>query len=342
MLTKSTSEDPSGPIVDLVTARLNRLGLKPRLYGDKDRPAILAQHRSGGVLLSGHLDTVPFGTGWKYQQGEVVDGVMYGRGTCDMKAGCAAMLLAAEELVAADVPFSLCFTLDEETTMNGAGAAAKDDAVRTAPAILVAEPTGFDIVIREKGLLQFSLSTRGRCAHASMPHLGENAVAKMVKVLSKLEDLQRIPGDPLEEMTLCIDTIKGGIRINVIPEDCEVEIDVRYPPDMTAEDVLARVRERAGSDGYEVRILHQLDPVGTDPGAPAVRSLADVVGPGAKVTAVPYATEMVMFKAANPVLMVCGPGDTRLAHVTDEHVRIADVSKAAGIYVEYCSRMAGA
>ncbi|MCU0859280.1 MAG: M20/M25/M40 family metallo-hydrolase, partial [Thermoplasmata archaeon] len=100
VLIRSTSEDPAGPMVDHVTSALKGMGLRPKLYGDKAHPAILAEHLSGGVLLSGHLDTVPHGTGWRREQGEVVSGVMYGRGTCDMKGGCTAMLLAAEQLVA--------------------------------------------------------------------------------------------------------------------------------------------------------------------------------------------------------------------------------------------------
>lgn len=340
VLIRSTSEDPAGPMVDHVSSALKDMGLTPRLFGDKAHPAIIAQHMSGGVLLSGHLDTVPHGTGWRKEQAEVVSGVMYGRGTCDMKGGCTAMLLAAEKMVASKVPFSLVFTLDEETTMDGAAAAVKDEAVTKAPAVLVTEPTKFEIVVREKGLLHFSVSTKGKSAHASMPHLGENAIAKMVELLSKIEDLQRIPAEPLDEMTLCVDTIKGGTRINVIPADCEVEIDVRYPPEMNTQSVLKLVKDRMGPIGYEVKILHELDPVETDPKAPPVRALKEAVGRSAKVVSVPYATEMVVFKAGNPVQMVCGPGDPKLAHAIDEHIRISDVVKATELYVKYCTRMA--
>ncbi len=340
VLIKSTSEDDSKEIVDYVSGRLRRLGVKPRLLGDPRHPAIVAQFRKGGVALSGHLDTVPHGTDWDYEEGEVVDGTLYGRGSCDMKAGCTAMLLAAEELAAGNIPFSLCFTTDEETTMLGAGAAAKDQAIKSAPAIVVAEPTAFDIVVREKGLLQFSVTTKGVAAHASMPHLGENAIAKMVKLLAKTEDLQRIPKNPNEEMTLCVDTIAGGTRINVIPDSCTTEIDVRYPPDMNTRSVLKLVRDRIGKSGYELKILHELDPVETDPTLQAVKILKDTIGPRAKITSVPYATEMVMFKDANKVRMVCGPGDPNICHCNDEHVELAQITRATELYVEYCSAMA--
>lgn len=339
VLMRSTSEDPVQPIADYVSHKLRRLGIEPRHFGSKDRPAIVGQFLQKGVVLSGHLDTVPHGTGWKREQAEIVDGVMYGRGACDMKGGCTAMLLAAEDLAAANVPFTLCFTTDEETTMNGAAAAAKDSAFSSAPSVLITEPSNFEIVVKEKGLLHFSISTKGKAAHASLPHLGENAIAKMVRLLSKLEDLQKIPEDPLSEMTMCVDTIKGGTRINVIPGDCEVEIDVRYPPNMTTQSVLDLVRTRVGSQGYDVKILHELDPVETNPNNPAVTTLRGLIGPDAKIAAVPYATEMVQFKSANQAVMVCGPGEPAMCHIIDERIDIGQIVKATELYVEFCSRM---
>jgi len=340
VLMRSTSEDDVGPIVDHVSQKLKKLGLELRYHGVKERPAIVAQHKTGGVLLSGHLDTVPSGTGWTHAPAEVVGGVMYGRGTCDMKGGCAAMLLAAEKLVLADVPFSLLFTTDEETTMEGAKDAAKDRAVASSPAVLITEPSNFDIVVKEKGLLQFSIATKGKAAHASMPHLGDNAITRMVDIIHRLGDLQAIPSDPTSQMTLCVNTINGGTRINVIPDECKVEIDVRYPPNMDLQSVLGLVRNRLGDDSYQLDVLHALDPVETDPAAHPVRALKDVLGEGARVISVPYATEMVMLKPSNPIVIVCGPGDPQGCHIVDEKIELAQVVKAAEVYSEFCSRIA--
>jgi len=341
VLLGSTSEDPIQRVIDYVSSRLKRLGIEPRLRGTRDRPAIIAQFGHKGVALSGHLDTVPLGNGWKHEQAEVVGGYIYGRGSCDMKGGCTAMLLAAEELVTANVPFTLCFTTDEETAMKGAAAAAKDPAVRSAPAILITEPSDFDIVVKEKGLLHFTLGTKGKAAHASMPGLGENAIAKMVKLLGGLGDLQKIPSDPVKEMTLSVDTIHGGTRINVIPAECIAEVDVRYPLPLDPTGVVKLITDRVGNEGYELKILHQLDPVETDPQSVPVTTLANILGPNTKVSAVPYATEMVMFKGDNPRVMVCGPGEAEGCHIIDEKISLSEVEKAVGIYVEYCSRMTG-
>ena len=339
VLLGSTSDDPIERVIEYVTSRLKRLGIAPRFRGTKERPAIVAQFGHKGVALSGHLDTVPLGTGWKREQAEVVAGFMYGRGSCDMKGGCTAMLLAAEELVSANVPFTLCFTTDEETTMKGAAAAAKDPAIRSAPAILITEPSDFNIVVKEKGLLHFTLGTKGKAAHASMPALGDNAINKMVKILAKLEDLQRIPSDPVSEMTLSVDTIRGGTRINVIPSECVVEVDVRYPLPLDPRGVVELISDRVGTEGYELKILHQLDPVETDPLSKPVKTLSDVLGRESRIIAVPYATEMVMFKGDNPRVMVCGPGEAAGCHIIDEKISLAEVERAVSVFVEYCSRM---
>jgi len=340
VLLKSSSEDDVAPIVEYVSSRLRKLGLEPKSYGKKRTPAIVARFRTGGVAMSGHLDTVPHGTGWKYEDGDIVDGHLYGRGSCDMKGGCTAMLLAAEELVAANVPFALCFTTDEEVTMDGAEAASGSPALKRAPAILVTEPTDFDIVYKEKGQLELSMNTCGKACHSSMPQLGDNAIAKMTKLLAKLEDLQRIPKNPSDEMTLSVNTIKGGTRINVVPDGCEAEIDIRYPPSMDADTVLSKIRKRIGNDGYELKIIHDLNPVETDPKSQAVMTLKGLLGPKARISAVPYATEMVKFSKHNRSVLICGPGDSKGCHIVDEKVDIGEILKAVELYTEYCSLMA--
>ena len=341
VLLRSAEHDDALPMVNFASEYLRGIGLEPSRHGDDDKPAVFASHGEGGVVLSGHLDTVPIGEGWSREQGEMVDGTMYGRGTADMKGGCAAILLAAEQLASDGTPFGVCLTLDEEITMNGALAIADAGLLTEAPAVLVAEPTDFDIVVREKGVVQFSIRTSGRSAHASMPVLGDNAINRMTELLRRLGDLEKVPENPFEEVTLCVTTINGGTQTNVIPDSCVAEADSRFPPNMTGDDVLDMVRERLGPKEYELKTLHMLDPVETDPDLPAVSALRDVVGPEVQVRSVPYATEMVMFKRSNPVLMVCGPGEPTQAHVTDEHIDISQVARAAEFYRDYCRRMAG-
>lgn len=340
ILLRSSERDDVVPITKLVTDMLTGFGLEPKFYGSKEKPAVFARSGKGGVVLSGHLDTVPVGDGWTKEQGVVEGGRIFGRGAADMKAGCAAILLAAEELARDGVPFSVCLSLDEEISMNGAKAVAQANELKDAAAVVVAEPSEFNIIVKEKGLIQFAVRTMGKSAHASMPQLGENAIVKMLAMLRELDDLQKVPANPMEDLTLCIDTIRGGTQVNVIPNGCEIEIDSRFPPSMTGDDVVGMVKERLGKAEYEVEILHLLEPVETDPALEAVTRLREIVGGGAEILSVPYATEMVMFKHDNPRLMVCGPGEPTQAHVADESVEIDQVVRAVDIYTEYCRRMA--
>jgi acetylornithine deacetylase/succinyl-diaminopimelate desuccinylase-like protein len=101
------------------------------------------------------------------------------------------------------------------------------------------------------------------------------------------------------------------------------------------------VRNRLGDDGYQLDILHALDPVETDPTAHPVTILKEVLGEEARVISVPYATEMVMLKPSNPIVMVCGPGDPQGCHIVDEKIELAQVVKAVEAYTEFCSRVSG-
>ncbi len=182
---------PSTPDTDMVgilraaTAAIEDLGLRPEVH--EGVKAVTATSGPSGVLFNGHLDTVPVASGWTRTPNTWDGDFLYGRGTADMKAGCVAGLAAARVLLDAGVPVSLLFTTDEETTMNGAVKLAPSDLVRTAAAVVVGEPTRLRVVTSEKGVLWYRASTSGRSAHGSMPHLGDNAVYRMMRFLARIE-----------------------------------------------------------------------------------------------------------------------------------------------------------
>src|SRR3989442_6864308 len=99
-----------------------------------------------------------------------------------MKVGCAAMLAAARELKRKDVPFSVLFTTDEETTMRAAMTLQGTGLVKKAAAVVVGEPSDLAIIGSEKGVLWFEGTTHGRRAHGSMPHPGGNPILKVMRV----------------------------------------------------------------------------------------------------------------------------------------------------------------
>ncbi len=340
----SDSADPKEDMASILSyARefLKKLGCTLTIGGEEKRPALLARcgdNAERGVLFSGHLDTVPAGSGWSKEQGAIEDGVLYGRGSADMKGGCAAILLAASRLAAEKIPFSILFTTDEETTMKGAEAMAPY--VRKNRAVVIAEPTDFDVVFREKGVYQFSVTTKGKSAHASLPWLGENAVEKMAAVITALKQEPVSEKDVAERLTISPNVVSGGSKVNVIPASAKLEVDSRFPPGMTKGDVRREVEARMANAGmttgdYEIKEIHHLPPAEVDPKKEEIRTMVKMAG--GKLIGVPYATEMVMFRPYNDRVMVCGPGEPREAHVTDEKIRIADVERAARIYFEYAN-----
>ena len=218
-------------ILDYVQTFTDQIHMRNTLFGDATAPALLAEYGQAGIVLSGHLDTPPIGDYWSFSQSQLASGRMYGRGAADMKGTVVAMLQAAQDLIQRKIPVALALTTDEETTMQGAIARSKPLPLRRAKAIVVGEPTGLRVAYAEKGVLDLAIETRGKAAHGAMPHLGENAISKMMRILRGLEGFKgRIAHPELGSVTLNIGTFNGGNRLNVVPNKCTAEVDIRFPP----------------------------------------------------------------------------------------------------------------
>ena len=198
-------------IAQKVEKELRALGAKVERHGRPEAPALLAVFGRGGVLFSGHLDTVPATGTWRTTAGQVRGSRMYGRGTADMKGGVAAILHAAADL-AGKVPFSIALTTDEETTMDGAKALLRAKAVRAADVVVVAEPTGLRVGFAEKSAHFFRLATTGRSAHASMPWTGDSATGRMLLLLETLR--HAFPFRGKDGVTFNVGVLLAGLAIH--------------------------------------------------------------------------------------------------------------------------------
>ncbi len=323
-------------ILTAAASALEGLGLRPTVH--EDIGAVEASSGSGGILLNGHLDTVPVASGWTKGHGDWEGDWLYGRGSADMKAGCVAAIAAARRLLDRGKPVSLLLTTDEETTMKASIKLASAPVVRQAAVVVVTEPTGLRVIASEKGVLWYRATVRGRSAHGSMPQLGDSAIYRMARVLPRLEPWSH-PADALQDVTVNLGTIQGGVAPNVVPDACSVDLDCRNPPTKTRADVEAIVRQAFADAGQDVTLdlIHEVPAAGVPFDAPHIRLLAQLAGTG--VIAVTYATEMAWYAAYNPRCAVFGPGETARIHVPDERVSLAETVRAAGILAEYGERM---
>ncbi|MGH7655449.1 MAG: M20/M25/M40 family metallo-hydrolase, partial [Gemmatimonadaceae bacterium] len=175
------------------------------------RGNVWASRKGGGVTLSTHLDTVP-----PYVPPRSDDGKLFGRGACDAKGIAAAMLVAADRLVAAgEERVDLLFVVGEERGSDGARLA--NQLPTTSKFLINGEPTESILASGSKGALRFIARTRGREAHSAYPHLGQSAIEPLLQLLAELKALTFPRDEVLGDTTVNIGLIRGGTEANIIP-----------------------------------------------------------------------------------------------------------------------------
>ena len=235
-------------IADVLTAAEVPVVLQQSPDGYKENLLVTIADRDGntdgGVLLAGHLDTVPVeGQSWTNPpfQPRVHNGRLYARGAADMKAFCGSVLTHLPAFLTAPLsaPLKVAFTYDEET--GGAGARQLLDLL-TADGVprvgIVGEPTSMRPVVGHKGCRRYRVAFRGRAVHSSLAPTGVNAVSYAGRLVAFLADLSdRLPVEgPLSDQfavphtTVSVGPIHGGTEPNIVPSDCVVHVEsVRFP-----------------------------------------------------------------------------------------------------------------
>ncbi|OPY33418.1 MAG: succinyl-diaminopimelate desuccinylase [Methanomassiliicoccales archaeon PtaU1.Bin124] len=338
LLIESDHNAKKKEMIDYVVGWLKTLGLEVDLVGDPNNPAISAYNGYNGLALSGHLDTVPIGSNWTMEQGEVEGNRIYGRGAVDMKGACACMLHAAKALMSEDIDFYVLFTTDEEVRMTGARSLLHTHAVKNASGIVIGEPTDLKVAYKEKGVSQFDLYTYGRTAHASMPQLGDNAIMRMYRLLGKVDEYAQEARASGKDLTIGVNVIHGGDKSNVIPDQCHAEIDVRVPFPLKSKEVEAGLRQKFKGHEFELRVPHEVPAFQTDPGSPLITSALEQLG--TQTIEVPYATEAAVYCTEVKDILICGPGAPSLAHAPDEFVEKDALQRALDLYIRLAKQAA--
>jgi succinyl-diaminopimelate desuccinylase len=322
------------------------------------------------VHLNGHFDVVPAGAGWTVDPfgGDVRDGRIWGRGSCDMKAGIAAAIFAAEAIRRAGVELNgsveISGTVDEESG-GFAGVAwlahhGRLSAARTDYAI-IPEPLYVDrICIGHRGVYWFEVLTKGRVAHGSMPFHGVSAIEHMGMLLDRIrDDLQprlaarttAVPVIPAgaRHATLNINGISGGqpvdgIQTPCVADRCRAVFDRRFLLEEGFDATRAEIVELLNAVArdvpdfqYEIRDLMVVHPTKTPDGSPVVsaldRALHRVLGRSGGLVASPGTYDQKHFAriAGVPHCVAYGPGILDLAHQPDEYVDISDLINATKV-----------
>ena len=331
------------PLIDLLAGWLDSAGFRVEILpvpGHAGKFNLLGTLGSGpgGLVLSGHTDTVPFNAPlWTHDPLRLTerDGRYYGLGIADMKSFFALALEAARVFDARDFdrPLMILATADEESAMHGARAlvAAGRPLGRHA---VIGEPTGLRPVRLHKGVMGESVRLIGRSGHASDPSLGNNALEGMHEVMTALlvwrDDLQRTHRHPAFRIpypTLNLGHIHGGDNPNRICGDCELHLDLRVLPGLDPADLRAELARRVAEVGarrglqWSVSPLFEpIPPAETPADAEIVRACETLTGHRAE--AVNFGTEAPFLNQLGMDTVILGPGDIAQAHQPDEFLAL--------------------
>ncbi|NLC63976.1 MAG: M20 family metallopeptidase [Thermoanaerobacterales bacterium] len=316
---------------------------------EKGRSNVIACIGSGdriGMILCGHMDVVPAVGTWNYPpfDGTVVGGRLYGRGSCDMKGGIAAMMAAAEFIakngLLSNKGLALVFVCDEESKNKGMRGFIKKRL--SADAAIIGEPTGLDINTGHRGFVLVSIKAQGVSCHSSQPENGVNAIYIMADVIKEIRGYAKSLSNKVDKYlgkaSLSVGTIRGGNKVNIVPDKCEILMERRLLPGETAEDVIRELREWIGEDHrVTIKSYPELKAAVSEPESRLVKDMADVVkgvlGKKPVIKSFPAGCEASFFINYLKIpTIIFGPGSLNQAHKADEWVAINDLIEAAKIY----------
>ncbi len=388
-LVRIPSINPPGALytdcAELLGRRLQARGFEVRYErargtpGDSDqfpRTNVIARRegrRAGPcVHFNGHIDVVEVGNGWTVDPfaAEIIDGRIYGRGTCDMKGGIAAAVIAVESLLELDPDLpgaiEISGTADEESGGYGGVAYLCEQGYLRKPYVdhvIIPEPLNKDrVCLGHRGVWWAQIETFGRVAHGSMPFLGDSAIRHMSEVLRRFEDelypllaskrtAMPVVPEGARQSTMNINSLHGGqseafdgLPAPMVADSCRAIIDRRFlieePLEQVKDEVralLERIASERASFRYALTDLFEVQPTLTEASAPVVtevsRAVQDVLGVEAQHVVSPGTYDQKHIDRIGRLqdCIAYGPGILDLAHQADEYVAIDDLVDSAKV-----------
>lgn len=360
-LVRIPSENPNGTEAEMANFVADWLSRLPGAEIDvrevlPGRPNVIGRLKGKSsarpLALLAHMDTVPVGANWTERPfgGDIHDGKLFGRGSCDMKSGLAVAMMAfanacnRQQQPTHDILIGA--TMDEEgTRMLGVNALVDWGVIGKDAFVIATEPSDLTVSIAHKGLLWAELSVKGKAAHAGNPHFGADAIRCAAEFIHHFGAAVRALAHDhpaLGKATATFSRISGGIKTNVVPDTATVEMDVRLPPPMTLQDIHDMIAISAKASESAVpgtaitfrQINNDRPPVEADLADPTLKALAQsvrsITGAAEAFSSFPAYTDasVVQARTGNTTSIVFGPGLLAQAHTADEFVPVDQIEKA--------------
>lgn len=354
---QTTATDSNLPLIDFVAERLApyaQIRILPDPTGQKANLfASIGPEKKGGIILSGHSDVVPARNKdeWRHDPFDagIVGDRLFGRGACDMKSFLGVVIGLAPKIAALPLkkPVHIAVSYDEEIGCIGVWGIA--DMIREEGLVfdgcVVGEPTLMAPIIGHKGKTSWLCEVHGRSAHSSLAPKGVNAVeiaAGLISTIVELADFRRWNGpfdqsqDP-PHSTLSTGPIAGGTQLNVVPDYCRFEFEMRYlpqdPPGPVIETIRAaaerleeEARRRAPEASITIRETNAYPGFDIAGDAPFVRLIEKLSG-HKSAGRVAFGTEAGIFAGLGIPTIVCGPGSITEAHIVDEYIALDQIAE---------------
>jgi acetylornithine deacetylase len=352
----TTSRNSNLELIDFVRGHLGRFGIASDLVPDAtgrkaNLYATIGPADMPGICLSGHTDVVPIdGQDWSTDPWTITekDGLLHGRGTCDMKGFLAVVLTWVEEFAHGNLrtPVHLLLSYDEEVGCLGVrGALAK---LKNAPirpkGVIIGEPTEMRVTTAHKGKKSVRCHVHGHECHSSLTPKGVNAIEYAAEVITYLKSMGRRlasegPFDHAYDVpwtTVHTGIVQGGTALNIVPKDCRFDFEFRYLPGVDPEVLYGDVRAfaetlvpemkaitpDAGFSWSEISAFPGLD----TPESAEIVVLAKALAQANATVKVAFGTEAGLIQEAGMPAIVCGPGSIDQAHKPNEFVALSQLA----------------
>jgi len=366
----TTSSRSNLEIIDHIEDALKNIGAETfRIPNDDGGKAnlvgVVGPKVAGGVVLSGHTDVVPVdGQDWHTDPWTLTekDGLLYGRGTCDMKAFPAIALSLLPEMVAADLKRPIVFALSYDEEIGCLGAPRMIDKICSflphPEAVIVGEPTMMDVIDGHKGIASFRTTVSGFTTHSSQTDRGVSAVEAAAVLIAKVTGMRESRAENADKSlafdppysTMTVNVANGGTQLNIMAAQCQFDWDCRVIPGESAADIFAdfsefcagveeKMRARAPSCSIVTVQMTDAPPLAPNKNNPAANLAKSLTGLNS-TGVVSYAAEAGQFQQAGLSTVICGPGSIDQAHQANEFIENDQLAQGTVFMKKLISRLA--